>query len=163
MVLSYMDIWNSLMKQEKIDKLLKDRDIRTKERNPAEVRSIINASIQVARFATSLKITENNATIIFRELYESIRQLGDALWLGEGYEAQTHEATITILKELDIPHKVKLNFLDRYKKIRHDSNYRGILASVDQAKEIVGFWKTCSEEIIDKIEEKLKEKPKPIQ
>ncbi len=149
------------MKQEKIQKLLSERNIRIKERNPAEARSYVHASQRVARFTLTFEPSEENATMIFRELYECIRQLGDTLWLLEGYESQTHDATMIILKDLDIPHKIKLYFLDRYKMIRHDANYRGVLVSIEQAKEIIDFWNICSEEIIKKIEEKLKESPKP--
>lgn len=151
------------MNQKKIDKLLKDGDIRIKVKNPAEARACVESAKRVAGFTITMEVSEETATIIFREMYESIRQLGDALWLLEGYEAQTHDATIALLKELEIPHNAKLHFLDRYKKIRHDANYRGISVSAEQAKEIIECWNACSGEIIEKIEEKLKEKPKPIQ
>ena len=151
------------MKQEKIQKLLKERNIRIKERNPAEARSYVDAAERIARFTLTFEPTEENATMIFRELYECIRQLGDALWLLEGYESQTHDATLALLKELEIPHNVKLHFLDRYKIIRHDANYRGIIVSVEQAREIIEFWNTCSPEIIDIIHKKLKEKPRSKQ
>ncbi len=154
-----MDFWRFLLTPEKIQRLLKEKSIRIKERNPVEARSYVNAAEKIAHFTLTLAPTEENATMIFRELYECIRQLGDALWLLKGYESQTHDATLALLKELEIPHKVKLHFLDRYNIIRHDANYRGILASVDQAKEIIEFWKECSSEIIHLIDEKLKEKP----
>ncbi len=162
MALSSTVIWKFPMNQEKIEKLLKDSDIRIKVRNPAEARACVDSAKRVAGFAITMRITEDTATIIFREIYESIRQLGDALWILEGYEAQTHDATIALLKELDIFNNAKLQFLDRYKQIRHDANYRGVLASVEQAKEIIECWNACSGEIIERIEEKLKEKPKHI-
>ncbi len=53
-----------------------------------------------------------------------------------------------ILKEFDIEDKVRLNSLDRLKKIRHDINYRGFRASIGQAEEILEFWKKCGVDIL---------------
>ncbi len=150
------------MKKEKVDKLLKDRDIRIKEKNPAEARAFLQLARNSVKVVGNIALSDESSTLIFREVYEALRQLGDVLWLLEGYEAQRHEASIEILKDLEIKDKVKLNFLDRYKKIRHDANYRGIAVSVEITKEIIDFWDVCSPEIIEQIETKLKEKPKPL-
>ncbi len=42
-----------------------------------------------------------------------------------------------------------LNHLARFKKIRHDSNYKGIFVLISQAKEILDFWNKCGEEILE--------------
>jgi hypothetical protein len=84
-----------------------------------------------------IKLNEDSATLIFREIYESIRQLGDARWGLLGFEPCNHEASMEILKDFDIKDKVKLNSLDRFKKIRQDINYIGFRISVVQAEEIL--------------------------
>jgi len=109
-----------------------------------------------AKVTQDIKINDNTATLVFREIYESIRQLGDAkLWL-IGYEPQNHEVSMEILKESDIKDKVKLNSLDRLKKIRHDINYRGFRASIEQAEEILEFWNKCGIEISKKLKKEMK-------
>ena len=55
---------------------------------------------------------------------------------------------MNILKELDIKEKIKLNSLDRFKKIRHDMNYRGFRATLMQTEEILDFWDKCGKEIL---------------
>ena len=103
------------------------------------------------RVAKSISLNEDSATLIFREIYESIRQLGEAKWLIEGYETQglgTHVVCLDILKDMDIKEKVKLNYLDRFKQIRHDANYRGIKVLISQTKEILEFWDICGKEMI---------------
>ena len=90
---------------------------------------------------------------IFRETYESIRQLGDAKWWVLGYEPRNHEVSIEALKEINIKEKVKLNHLPRFKRIRNDANYRGFKVSVLQTKEILDFWNTCAPDIIKIISE----------
>lgn len=49
---------------------------------------------------------------------------------------------------MDIMEKFRLNFLTRFKKIRHDANYRGFRVSASQAREILDFWERCGKEIL---------------
>lgn len=124
------------------------RGLRNRQKDLERIKSMINSSEINLIVTKEIKLNENTATLIFREIYESIRQLGDArLWL-LGYEPLNHEASIEILKEFDIKNKIKLNSLDRIKKIRHDINYRGFRASIEQAKEILEFWDICGIDIL---------------
>ena len=59
------------------------------------------------------------------------------------------------LKDFDVKNKIKLNSLDRFKKIRHDINYRGFRATINQAEEIIDFWDECGKEIIKKLREEV--------
>jgi len=121
--------------------------LRNRQQDLEKIKSMINSAEVNAKVTQDIKINDNTATLVFREIYESIRQLGDAkLWL-IGYEPQNHEVSMEILKGFDIKDKVKLNSLDRLKKIRHDINYRGFRASVGQAEEILEFWNKCGMEI----------------
>lgn len=101
-------------------------------------------------------LTEQSAILIFRETYESVRQIGDAQWWLLGYEPRNHEISIEILKEMDIKEKIRLNHLNRFKSIRNDANYRGFKVTVSQAKEILDFWDACANEIIKITMVKLK-------
>lgn len=122
--------------------------LRNRQKDLEKIKSMINSSEINTIVTKEIRLNENTATLIFREIYESIRQLGDSkLWL-LGYEPLNHEVSIEILKEFDIKNKVKLNSLDRIKKIRHDINYRGFRASIEQAREILEFWEKCGIEIL---------------
>ena len=44
--------------------------------------------------------------------------------------------------------RIKLHFLDRFRKIRNDANYRGMRVTVSQAKEILDFWDSCGKDIV---------------
>ncbi len=96
----------------------------------------------------TIPVGEHSATLIFRETYESIRQLGDACWWLLGYEPRNHEVSMEMLKEMDIKEKVRFHHLSRFKAIRNNANYRGFKVTVAQAKEILEFWEACGEEII---------------
>jgi len=139
------------MKGEEINALIKVKALRLRETDKEKVKSMVESAKINVKIALSIPLTEESATVIFREIYESVRQLGDASWWLLGYEPLNHEISLEILKEADIKAKVKLNFLERFKKIRDDANYRGFRVTVSQAEEIIIFWKECAVEIITKI------------
>ena len=143
------------MNKEFIAVWLKSGIIRNRQKDLEKVKSMIDSDINV-RVTKDIKLNEDSATLIFRELYESIRQLGDARWWLLGYEPSNHEISMEALKELDIKEKLKLNSLERFKKIRHDINYRGLRATTQQAEEILDFWDKCGEEIAKKIKRDAK-------
>ncbi len=143
------------MKKENIDILKKIGILKAINKDFEKVKSLITSSKENAEVTLSVPLNEKSATLIFREIYESIRQLGEAKWLLLGYEPQNHDITLDILKESEIREKVKLNHLDRYKNIRHDINYRGFKVSEAQTKEIMEFWNLCMKEIIILIEKEI--------
>ena len=136
------------MKKEFIEIWLKSGILRKRQNDNEKIKSMIKSSEINAKVTKTIKLNEDTATLIFREIYESIRQLGDSKWGVLGYEPSNHEVSINILKEFDIKEKLKLNSLDRFKKIRHDINYRGFRTTINQAQEILEFWDKCGEEII---------------
>lgn len=139
------------MKKEIIKLFIGSKLLRTKSIDEEKIKSLISSAEINAKVARKIPITDESATLIFREIYESIRQLGDACWWTLGYETLNHEISLEILKDLDIEEKLKLSSLTRFKQIRHDANYRGFRVSVSQAKEIIEFWDMCSGDIIDAI------------
>lgn len=136
------------MKKEFIEIWLKSGVLRNRQRDTEKIKSMINSAEINAKVTKNIKLNEDTATLIFREIYESVRQLGDAKWWLLGYEPTNHEISMEVLKDFDIKEKLKLNSLDRFKKTRHDVNYRGFRATVTQAEEILDFWNKCGEEII---------------
>jgi hypothetical protein len=130
-------------------KLVKEKRLRAREANKDKIKSLIESAKNNVEVVASLSLNEKNATVIFREVYESIRQLGDARFWILGYEPLDHAISLDSLKNLDIKDKVKLNYLDRFKQIRHDTNYRGFNVSTSQAKEILDFWDVCAPEIMN--------------
>ena len=136
------------MKKEFIEIWLKSGILRKRQNDNEKIKSMLNSAEINAKVTKKIKLDEDTATLIFREIYESIRQLGDVKWGLLGYEPSNHEISINILKEFDIKEKLKLNSLDRFKKIRHDINYRGFRTTINQAQEILEFWDKCGEEII---------------
>lgn len=146
------------MKKEVIDQLIKSGNIRLRQFDGEKIKSLIESAEINAEVANDVSLNEKSATLIFREIYESVRQLGESkLWI-EGFEpigVGSHGISLDSLKELDIKEKIRFNYLDRFKKIRHDANYRGYRVLISQAKEIIDFWNKCSKEIISILKKKL--------
>ena len=137
------------MKEETIATLVKAGILRQKPVDKERVKSVTVFAQTNAKVAKTIPLNEESATIIFTAIYESIRQLGIAKWWLLGYDPANHEITLDILKEMDIRGRIKLNYLERFRKIRHDANYRALSATVLQAKEIIDFWDTSGKEILD--------------
>lgn len=145
------------MKKDFIELWIKSRVIRIRQKDIEKIKSMINSAEINTNVTKDIKLNENTATLIFREIYESVRQIGDAKWWLLGYEPLNHEISLEILKEFDIKNKLKLNSLERFKKIRHDINYRGFRATIPQAEEILEFWDTCGEEILCILKKEIKQ------
>ncbi|MCX6815839.1 MAG: hypothetical protein NT120_03235 [Candidatus Aenigmarchaeota archaeon] len=135
------------MKKEVVESLLKSGRIRIRQKDNERIRSMIKSAEINANVAKGVIINENSATLVFREIYESLRQLGDSKWWLFGYEPEDHEISLETLKEMNIREKLRLNHIDRFRKIRNDANYRGYRTTVEQAKEIIEFWDKCGTEI----------------
>jgi len=137
------------------DILVKEKILRKRELNVNKIHSLVSFAEMNVKSARTIPLSEGTSTIIFREIYESIRQVGDASWRLKGYELLNHEIALDGLKELDVKDKVKLNYLPRFKKIRHDVNYEGLSASIGHVKEIIDFWDSCGIEAIKIINNKI--------
>ena len=146
------------MKKEFIDTWLKTEIIRNRQIDIEKIKSLVDSAEINAKVTKVIKINEDTATLIFREIYESIRQLGDAKWGLLGFEPSNHGISMEALKDFDIKDKVKLNSLDRFKKTRHDVNYRGFRASISQAEEILDFWNKCGGEIVKILRKEIENK-----
>lgn len=136
------------MKDENIKILVRAGILRQRQKDNEKIKSMINSAEINAKVTRTIQLNDESATLIFREMYESVRQLGDAYWWAIGFEPSNHEISLEALKELKIKESVKLNQLNRFKQIRHDANYKGFRVTISQAKEIINFWDSCSKEII---------------
>ena len=137
------------MKADDLKILISEGRIRARSVDKEKIKSLIISSQSNANVALSIILNEKSATVIFREIYESIRQLGDALWWSKGYEPLDHDISLEILKDINIKNNIELNFLDRFRKIRNDANYRGYQVTESQAKEIISFWNKSGLEILN--------------
>lgn len=143
------------MNENHIRHLVRTEQLRPLRVEPSKILSLLKAIEKNSAVILNIPLNNDTASVIFRELYECIRQLGDAAWWEEGYEPRNHEVSLDILKSVPIPHRLALPHLQRFKAIRHDINYRGFQASEIQAQELVGFWRTSGVELLEHIRKGL--------
>lgn len=129
--------------------------IQKRSPDKARAKSLIEASESTMKEILEMKVTEGTSTIIFRETYESIRQLGDARWWIRGYKPKDHEVSIEILMEEKITNSAMLNKLDEFRKIRNDANYGGYRVREERTKDILEFWNKCGKEILENLKKEL--------
>lgn len=132
------------LKPKKIDKLL--------------IKSILSSSETAAKAAKSVILSDLTATMIFKEMYDAIRQLGEIKWLLLGYEPYgrgAHEISIELLME---DKDIAFTHLDRFRRLRNDANYQGRKIFLEQAKEILSFWEGHCEELLVKLKQENEHK-----
>src|SRR3989338_1977665 len=101
------------MKKEYINHWLKTGALRNKQKDLEKIKSMLYSAGINVQVTKAINLNDDTATLVFRETYESIRQLGDAKWGLLGFEPGNHEVSMEILKEFGIHNKVKLASLDR--------------------------------------------------
>lgn len=131
--------------------------IQKRSPDKSRAKSLIEASESTMKEILEMELTEGTSTIIFRETYESIRQLGDARWWIKGYKPKDHEVSMEILKEEKICNAAMLNKLDGFRKIRNEANYGGYRVKEERTKEILKFWNECVKDIVDQLKKELSE------
>jgi hypothetical protein len=128
-----------------------------RKRTPDRLRakSLIEASEKTMAAVAKIPLSEATATIVFRETYEALRQLGDARWWLRGYEPRDHEVSMEILMEEKIAHSAKLAKADRFRSIRNNANYLGYDIPKAVAQEMLDFWEECGKEILANLKKEL--------
>jgi len=141
------------MNKERLDQLIMEGKLKMRSVDVPKINSLITAAKVGIIAVQKVPLIPETSTLVFREYYECIRQLGDARWLSLGYEPKaSHEVSMEILMGLKIENSIKLQNLDRFRKIRNNANYRGYIVSVEEATEIEDFWSALGENIIKEVE-----------
>jgi len=139
------------MEKERVDFLVREGRVRKREADTPRIKSLLVSAKENSAVVRKINITDETATMVFREFYENIRQIGDAMWWSLGYEPVSHDVSMEILKEMNIREMLRLHNIDRFRRTRNNANYRGYKVTKEQAKEISDFWDACGEDMIQQI------------
>jgi len=113
-------------------------------------------AVAVQKIVSHFTLTEEMSTLVFREMYEAIRQLGDARWRIIGYEvSNSHGTSMEILKEEKVTQALKLQKLEQFRAIRRNANYQAHTVLVEQAEQILDFWGSCGKEILENLKREV--------
>lgn len=123
-------------------------------------KSLAKALVEKAetRLSRVLKtgIEEKEASIVFEDLYEIVREASQAIMELKGYKPYSHEALISFLREGKYLPEAPINTLNNYRILRNNSVYRAEKVSFEKCKEALEFAKNTFPLIKNKVEELLK-------
>ena len=116
--------------------LIKQGIVRKTPLNNARAQSLLEMSAQTMKVILALDLNEQNASVIFRELYECLRSTLEAIGYKKGYKFENHESIKFFASEILQNNALAKDF-DRYRKIRNGINYYGDKVAIETAKKIV--------------------------
>ncbi len=109
--------------------------------------SLIKTSNEGLNFFKDIKVNENNSSTLFKNYYDVLREICEALALSRGYKIYQHEAITSFLKTILREDKISYKF-DRFRILRNGIHYYGktILKeeterSINEIKEIINLIK----------------------
>lgn len=87
----------------------------------------------------AMKITDENSFSVVENCYEAIREMIDALMALKGFKSYSHQANIEFLRKFYLTNVgyANTNKIDRYRRIRNDIKYEGLLTTKPEADEIL--------------------------
>lgn len=126
--------------------------------NISMARSLLEkAEVRLKRIAGN-KIKEEEASIIFEDIYESLREAAQSLMEISGYKPYSHEALVSFIQERKFLSEEKVNVLDNYRILRNNSVYKAEKVSLSKCLEALKFVKEILPELKNKFEGLIEEK-----
>ena len=120
---------------------------RKSQANIGMARSLMEKSGIRLKRAANEKISEENSSILFEDIYESLREASQALMELKGFKPYSHEAIVSFLKEYRLLPEEKIVIIDNYRILRNNSVYRAENVSVQKVSEALEFSKKTIKDI----------------
>ena len=117
--------------------------------------SILNAAKRDMEFTLSLRISEESAATIIRNIYECFRKLGDSLLVSRGIESIDHIEPIKEILKLKVSTQRPIWLIENLRRLRININYYGYSPNPEEVRDAISIAKACFWPIHNKILEKL--------
>ncbi|MFW5865578.1 MAG: hypothetical protein ACOCU6_00615 [Nanoarchaeota archaeon] len=92
--------------------------------DPSRARSIYASSKNALQTALEIELKPHTSKTIFRELYEALRELCEAIGYMQGYKFSSHQSINYFIADHLGEYSFSQKF-DRYRKLRNGINYYG--------------------------------------
>ena len=99
------------------------------------------------------KISDENSSIVFEDIYETLREASQSLMEIKGFKPYSHEALVSFLKEYKLVSDEKAVIIDNYRILRNNSVYKAEKISSQKCMEALSFAKNILPEIKSKFDE----------
>ncbi len=109
--------------------------MRAGSKDPGESKAMIVRASKRLEYVKSQSITEDNASFLFEDIYEILRECVHGLMAANGYKPYSHEATVAFLDEHYKSYfgEKLVEAFNRYRIIRNNIMYRANYVSKDEA------------------------------
>ena len=132
---------------------IKENLVRKTIPNKSMAKALVQKSIIRLDRINKNKIEKEESSIVFEEIYESIRETAQALMELRGYKPYSYEALIAFLKEQNYLSEGIITTLDHYRILRNNSVYQAEKISLEKCQEAKEF----ANQVIPKLKEKVEE------
>lgn len=103
-------------------------------KDPVASKAIFSRAIRRLEYVKTQNVDQDNASFVFEDVYEVIRECIQALMVRDGFKPYSHEAVVAFVNDhYHGAYEDKLiNRFDRYRIIRNDSMYRAVVISEEE-------------------------------
>jgi len=119
------------------DDFIKQGDVREQTPNPEQAESLFKKGVKRLEYAKDRDVTEDNADLVLEDAYEAVREAIDSFLLKAGYNSYSHKASIVYSRENLNLTEGETNKVDKARRLRNDSKYRGEDVTVTEAEETI--------------------------
>lgn len=138
------------------ERFVEEGEVKKRTPNPSQAENLIQKSRKRLNYAGERPIESENSDLILEDSYEAIREALDAFLVLNGFKSYSHEASIVYgFEELGLSYD-KVNRLNKFRKLRNDSKYRGEEVTVKEAEDCLKM----AQELLPYLNEKFKENTK---
>ena len=123
----------------KFEEFLETNEVRRTSQDIGLARSRVQDANQRAELILQLALTEKSATLIYEQVYESLRAFADSFLALSGYKSYSHVATIAFLQKYPEITALELNQLDNAREKRNLSKYYAKQISITETKDNYGL------------------------
>ena len=118
---------------------LNEEKVEKQSPNSQKAIALMRKSIRRIEHVKIQTLNSEDAEFLFEDIYESIREAGQALMALKGYKPLSHEAVIAFVRDIYKIDAEKINRFDRYRKIRNKLVYEADKISIDDVKGALQF------------------------
>ena len=135
-------------------------EVRYKIPDKKKALDLIESAKKEIEFTFSLLVNDKSSNTIVKNIYESFRMLGEASLINRGIEPQDHVICISELLDFNVSTLRPLNLIEKLRKLRHNINYNGYRADVEEAKESLSIAKSCFKVLFNEINQNITQNKK---
>lgn len=126
---------------EKFENFIAEGKVKKRTPNPEQAKSMFAKGMKRLSYALIHQLSENNADMVFEDVYDALREMLESFMANEGYKTYSHEAVIAFAGEFFKLAEDDINRMDRYRMLRNDSKYRGENITLNETVDIIQFVK----------------------